>query len=287
MALPYSNQIKLIATDLDGTLLNSNGEVSENSRKIIKTILQKYPNLYFVLASGRAKPAAKSIREALNLNEYPNSPSILLNGCIVYSSDEKIMWQSYLNSKIILEHIEIMKQLPNIDFIYSSGDDAIMFNDKWKKMAEEKFQEKACVVDKEEFLEAVKKEERFVNKICYLVPNQKDVELVEKTLAEFQKKYNLESARSANIFLEYMPDNVNKGNSLKQLIKMLNIKKEEVITFGDAGNDFELLNEAGWSVAVENAVEKLRQNAKIITKSNNEDGVAKLLEKIFLTNEAN
>jgi len=79
-----------------------------------------------------------------------------------------------------------------------------------------------------------------------------------------------------------MPYQTNKGTGLTQLIKLLNISKEEVIAFGDGGNDYQLLESAGWPVAMENAHEDLKSYAKIITKSNVEDGVADLLEKIFL-----
>ncbi|ORY07810.1 hypothetical protein LY90DRAFT_440313, partial [Neocallimastix californiae] len=74
---------------------------------------------------------------------------------------------------------------------------------------------------------------------------------------------------------EFMPYQTNKGTRLTQLIKLLNISKEEVIAFGDGEN-------VGWLVAIENVHEDLKSYAKIITQSNVEDGVTDLLEKIFL-----
>jgi len=79
-----------------------------------------------------------------------------------------------------------------------------------------------------------------------------------------------------------MPPNTNKGTGLAQLIKNLGIKKEEVLAFGDGGNDLELLKNAGWPVAMENACEALKPLAKLTAKSNAEDGVADMLERIFL-----
>jgi len=79
-----------------------------------------------------------------------------------------------------------------------------------------------------------------------------------------------------------MPPNTNKGTGLAQLIKNLGIKKEEVLAFGDGGNDIELLQNAGWPVAMANACDALKSIAKLTTKSNSEDGVADMLEKIFL-----
>jgi len=79
-----------------------------------------------------------------------------------------------------------------------------------------------------------------------------------------------------------MPDQTNKGSSITQLLKILNISKEEVLAFGDANNDIALLNNVGWPVAMGNATEKLKSHAKIVTKSNAEDGLAYILENIFL-----
>jgi len=79
-----------------------------------------------------------------------------------------------------------------------------------------------------------------------------------------------------------MPPNTHKGTGLDHLIKSLNIKKDEVLAFGDGGNDVDLLKSSGWPVAMENACDELKAVAKLTTKSNVEDGVADMLEKIFL-----
>jgi len=79
-----------------------------------------------------------------------------------------------------------------------------------------------------------------------------------------------------------MPNQSNKGTGLARLLQQLNISKDEVIAFGDGSNDIEMLQTVGWPVAVENAVEELKPLAKIITKTNRENGVADILEKIFL-----
>ena len=96
------------------------------------------------------------------------------------------------------------------------------------------------------------------------------------------KEFNLEYAEYSPTVVEYMPYQINKGTVLTQFIKNLNISKDEVMAFGDGGNDIQLLQSAGWPVAMENARDVLKPYARLITKSNIEDGVADLLEKIFL-----
>lgn len=95
----------------------------------------------------------------------------------------------------------------------------------------------------------------------------------------------MEKVEYSPLIVEYMPNKTNKGAGLTQLIKRLGISKDEVIAFGDGGNDLEFLQSAGWPVAMENACDALKPFAKINAKSNDEEGVSEILEKIFLKDE--
>ncbi|ORY21482.1 hypothetical protein LY90DRAFT_463364 [Neocallimastix californiae] len=280
--LPKATDIKLIATDIDGTLLNPNGKISERTATVIKKVLEKYPNLYFVLASGRSRPATTDICKVLDIVNRPNTESILCNGCIIYDSLGNIIWQNTIPVDFIVKCHEILKDSYPKNLLYSSGDDAFMFDEEWAKVARDMYQEQTVIIDPEEYIEKVKSGESEVNKVCYLVNNPSEAEEIQSKIEHLRKKYNLEYTYSTGIFLDYMPDGTNKGSSLTQLLKILNISKEEVLAFGDGGNDVQLLQNSGWPVAMANAHKILKPHAKIITKSNAEDGVADLLEKIFL-----
>ncbi len=108
---------------------------------------------------------------------------------------------------------------------------------------------------------------------------------IKTALEDLKNEYNLECVYSAGLFLDYMPINVNKGTSLIQLIKLLNISREQVIAFGDNDNDIQMLQTAGWPVVMANANNEIKSYAKLIAKSNAEDGVADMLERIFLKKE--
>jgi len=82
-----------------------------------------------------------------------------------------------------------------------------------------------------------------------------------------------------------MPHQTNKGTGIIQLIKILNISKDEVMAFGDGDNDLEFFESVGWPVAMGNACDALKPYAQLTTKSNAEDGVADMLERIFLREE--
>lgn len=88
--------------------------------------------------------------------------------------------------------------------------------------------------------------------------------------------------RSTPFFLEFMNNEVDKGEGLKRLAETLGIKQEEVIAMGDAGNDLSMVKYAGLGVAMENGFAEVKENAQFITKSNDEDGVAYAIEKFVL-----
>ena len=97
---------------------------------------------------------------------------------------------------------------------------------------------------------------------------------------DLYEKYTV--VRSAPYFLEFLNKEANKGTGVGMLADHLGIKKEEVICVGDAGNDLHMIEYAGLGVAMENATDDVKEKAGYITKSNNEDGVAHVIEKFML-----
>ena len=283
--LPDGTKLKLIATDLDGTLLNQKGQVSERTKTVIGKILERNPDLHFVIATGRTRPATMKVRESLNIIDKPNTESLLSNGCVVYDYNGEILWQSNLPKEFVVKFEELLKPYPKCVYFYAAGDDMITFDEKFARMARERVGERAISEKKEKFVEDIKSGKREVNKLsifCYKLP---EIDIIKKELQKLKEEYNLEFSQSTSFFMEFMPPNTNKGTGLTRLIESLNINKDEVIAFGDGGNDHELLQCAGWPVAMSNACESLKPFAKLTTKTNEEDGVADLLERIFLKDE--
>ncbi|OUM68357.1 hypothetical protein PIROE2DRAFT_3955 [Piromyces sp. E2] len=168
---PEASEIKLITTDLDGTLLNSRRRISERTSIVVRRILEKYPKLHFVLASGRAKPATKLIREKLGIKDRPNTESLLCNGCLVYDSKGNIIWQNVIPKGFMLEVQKMICEnaLPEHVAIYSTGDLTVLFDEQWLNFAIEKCDEDAIVEDKEVFLRKIESGEAKVNKIGFMV----------------------------------------------------------------------------------------------------------------------
>jgi len=152
-------------------LLNSKRRISDRTSIIVRKILEKYPNIHFVLASGRAKPATKLIRERLGIKDRPNTESLLCNGCLVYDSKGSIIWQNVIPKGFMLEVHKMVCEntLPEHVVIYSTGDLTVLFDEKWLNFAIEKCDEDAIVEDKEAFLKKIESGEVKVNKIGFMI----------------------------------------------------------------------------------------------------------------------
>jgi Cof subfamily protein (haloacid dehalogenase superfamily) len=109
-------------------------------------------------------------------------------------------------------------------------------------------------------------------------------EILDRAISRLPKeayqKYTI--VKSAPHFLEIINKNGNKGEGLKALAKHLNITHEEIIAVGDAGNDIEMIEYAGLGVAMANATEEVKKVANYHTNSNNDDGIATIIEKYIM-----
>jgi len=106
---------------------------------------------------------------------------------------------------------------------------------------------------------------------------------IKKIPQEFYQKYTV--VKSAPYFLEFLHIKANKGLGVKKLAEKLNIKKEEVICIGDAGNDTHMVEYAGLGVAMGNAVQELKDIADFVTLSNEEHGVAHVIDRFIFNKE--
>lgn len=119
---------------------------------------------------------------------------------------------------------------------------------------------------------------RIVNGIIIADDRQDELNSIKAELAE-RELLSLSSSHPNNI--ELIPKGVNKATAIQEIQKELSVPKEKIISFGDGMNDLEMLQASGVSVAMGNAVDELKQEAKFITDANTEDGIANFLINYF------
>ena len=260
---------KLIVCDMDGTLLTSNHKISDHTANIIKKIEDS--GIKFMIATGRPYLDARYYRDSLKLKSY----LITSNGARAHNE---------ANKPIVVENIpkELVKRLLD----YKVGKDIhrnIYLNDDWIIEYEidglVEFHKESGYGFSIDDLNKYENEE--VAKVFFLGQNE-EIENLEKEM-EKDFKDDLSITISSPFCLEFMKKGVNKAETLKKVLKLLDIKAEEVIAFGDSMNDYEMLSLVGKPFVMGNANQRLIDalpNVEVVG-NNNEDGIGKKLIEIF------
>ena len=288
---------KLIAMDIDGTLLNSYGEVSLKNKEAIELALKK--NIEVVLTSGRMPKAILPIANEIKADKYIISG----NGATIYDvQNDKIIYNSYLTKKKVLEIIDICEKNSMFYNVYTNdviltkslSYNILFYHNENKRNPEDKKIKINIVNDiykyvkeyeKEDFLKVtICDNDEFVFKsIMNKIKNIRNVDILE--VAHMSKKiikHGSEEHEIAYYYTEITNRNVNKWTALEMLLKKLKIEKEELITIGDNVNDKEMIENAGLGIVTGNASPEMKKIANKIVSSNNENGVAEAIIKYAL-----
>ncbi len=264
---------KIIALDLDGTLTNSEKKITPKTKEALFRIQEK--GIKVVLASGRPTPGVLPLAEELRLQDY-GSYILSYNGAkIINCKTKEAVCNETLPGWIIKEVYE--EALAQDVGIITYEDDAIIAGNGIDKYIEiEAGINKLPIKEVSDFVEYVDFD---VNK-CLLTGYDEHMARVERN---FGKRFGtlLNIYRSEPFFVEVMPKGIDKAHSLDKLLKSLGYTKDELICCGDGFNDLSMIKYAGLGVAMANAQDKVKEVADFITKSNDEDGIAYVIEKFI------
>ena len=122
-----------------------------------------------------------------------------------------------------------------------------------------------------------------INKIVMSRPGEELDAVIPNIPAAYHEKYNI--YKSQDFILEVLPQHVDKGYSMRLLGERLGLDKSQIMGIGDQENDLSLVENAGFGVAMDNAIARVKDAADYITKSNDENGVAHVINKFVLNNE--
>lgn len=271
--------IKLIALDLDGTLLNDAKQISERNIRALKRCIEK--GIYIVPTTGRT---VKGIPEAV-LAISGISYAITVNGGKVEElTTHKVIHEELLSKETAIKVFEKVKDYPIMYDAYING----------RGKAEERFLNHLDLYGiKPEIQELVRKTRDKIENIFEYVQNCPDqVEKVNLFFAdmELREKVRKELASIPDIIitssmgnnLEINAKQATKGNGIKKLAEYLGLSIEQTMAFGDGENDVSMIQEAHMGVAMGNAMEVVKKVANYVTLSNEEDGVAAAIEKFVL-----
>ena len=288
---------KLVTVDLDGTLLNSYGEVTENTKEKIKKTQEK--GVEIMIASGRPIDSIKTIAEEINSKKY----FIAGNGAIIYDiQKEKIIYEKYIPRQKIIEIAKICEE-NNISYNIYTEKNIITQDLKYnvlyyyKENLKKDANKITSIIKVDSILEYVKNEPNIkCIKITVCDENQTIFKSIVRRLRAIENidvmdvshmsrkvfKQGTEDIEIGYFYTEISSTQVNKWQAIKYLLPILQIKPEEVIGIGDNINDKEMIENAGLGVCMGQSTPVIKEISDEITDSNTEEGVANVLEKIFL-----
>lgn len=269
--------VKFIASDLDGTLMSPDHlTVSERTKK---ALFDAHKNgVKIAVATGRTYSLIESVLEQIPFVDYV----IYSNGASVYDrNSKKDVYQNHISPENTAEIVDFLADLPIYYNVYIDGGIYIPYGrDEYytetslPKEFLDDFLSRATVC--RDIKQAVSERSSEIFAVYSVNKEQK------AKLNAFFSTLGLEVTSSLENELEATAMNVNKGNALKGVCDLLGIKADEVMAFGDAGNDIPMLKYAGYSFAMGNATKECKASAAYLTETNAKDGVAVMVEKYAL-----
>lgn len=257
---------QVLVLDLDGTLTNSKKEITAPTKQALLEIQKDGRTV--VLASGRPINGVAPLAKELQMDTF-GGYMLSFNGArITKCSTGEIIYNKTIPKEIIRPVWEYAKTFPGLDII--SYDDTHIFSG----ICPNKYVEIESGINSMEIVPT----DDFPNTLDFPVNKLLicgDPKILETMIEPLRKQYHglLNIYLSEPFFLEIMPKNIDKAQSLQKLLNSIRLTANEMICCGDGFNDLSMIEYAGLGVAMENAQPIIKETADFITRSNDEDGV--------------
>ncbi len=270
-----NKEIKLVAIDLDGTLLNSRHELSDRNRSALESAQQR--GIAVVFATGKTRHAAASLIKALGIN----SPGIYMQGLITYNADGSVRTRIVMERESVSRVISLGKEFGFSALAYSDNRAfALRVDEFTTKLTEFGEPQAETIADWRELLDSFD-----INKVVLYGEEDRVATMRQALEARLDGAVHVTRA-NVDGMIEVLPANASKGQAVKTLLEELGIDPSNVLALGDGENDIEMLQAVGIGAAMGNATQKLKDIADVIVPSNEEDGVAFALEEFALAGKA-
>ena len=286
---------RLAAIDLDGTMLNQYGLVTQRTKEAIKNAQES--GIEVVIASGRPTDSVKTIAQEINSNKY----FISGNGAIIYDiTNDEIIYENTLKKQKVLDIIKICEENSIYYNIYTEKEILakslqcnVLYYYKENLNKDEKNKTQINIV--ENIYNYISNRDEKVVKITICDNHQVIFNSIMRKLKEISEievlevshmsrkiiKQGTEDVPIEYFYTEISAKNVDKWNAIEFLKEKMRIEKNEIIAIGDNKNDKTMIENAGLGIAMGESTPVIKEIADVVTDTNCNDGVAKVLEKIL------
>jgi Cof subfamily protein (haloacid dehalogenase superfamily) len=266
---------RLIAVDLDDSLLGSDSKISEANKRALFSARDK--GVYVTIATGRMLDSAMPYIKELNID----IPVITYQGAFIKDTQTG---DTLVRKLVPREHaLRILEEVKKQNLHIQTYNESSYFFEQDNEFS--RFYHKMTGIKGEEvedLYQLLMNEEEPIKMIIIDEPSK-----IAQLYPYFQELYGdiLQVSISMPEYLEFTNIDATKGNALALLGDMLEVPKEEIIAIGDSYNDISMIKYAGMGIAMDNAVDDVKSHAKYITKGNDENGVAEAIERFVLKKE--
>jgi Cof subfamily protein (haloacid dehalogenase superfamily) len=242
----------MVCLDIDGTLLNSNHQISKSVKDAINKVVNK-KNIPVILVSARMPKG------------------------IILDKDKTVLDKKFINASDLEQVYKLTKNYDIHISLYKDDEWYIEEMDYWAKQESDITNIIPKISDFKELIELWKEEKKGPNKILCMANPEEIIKLKKDVKADDLNVY-----LSKPTYLEIMQSKASKTSAIQHLQMKFNVSKEEIIALGDNYNDIGMLEYVGFGVAMGNAPEGVKQCADFVTLTNDEDGVAETLKTYIL-----
>ncbi|HEY5587468.1 MAG TPA: Cof-type HAD-IIB family hydrolase [Candidatus Paceibacterota bacterium] len=269
------NKFKMICLDIDGTLLNSEHEISQKTKEVIG-IATNEKQIPVILVSARMPKGIVYLQKELNIKQ----PIICYSGALVMDEKASILSNCGIEISDVRLVYKFVKEIGVHISLYKDDEWYVEEKDKWAKQESEITNISPNIVNMNDLFNVWEKDCVGPNKILCMGEHN-EIKLLDALIKSFHSN-NLNIYPSKPTYLEIMPNSVSKTSAIELLLEKFNIKKEETIAIGDNFNDIDMIEFAGLGIAMGNSPDAVKKYADEITFTNDEDGVAEAIKKYIL-----
>ncbi len=274
---------RLVAVDIDGTLLNSDGEIPPDNIAAIQETVSR--GVQVVLFTGRRLATARRVRQQLNLH----SPMVVHNGALIaFGNGSTPLARFYLNLQTAREVLNISRSFVSLLVLHLEDEadgfmvvhPASMQNPVLRIYLSRNHQRTVTTESLNEFATSHLIQIMFAGNLSQLEDAENQLRQIP---VEFKPHITKTCYPARNFgIMDILDGNCSKGKALHFLARQMGIQRQQILAIGDNHNDLEMLDYAGTGAIVENSVSEIRNDRYYVTGSNDQAGVAQALRRLIL-----
>ncbi|MGM0904369.1 MAG: Cof-type HAD-IIB family hydrolase [Bacillota bacterium] len=269
---------RLLALNVDGTVLQPNGRIHKSTKEAIAYVQQK--GIYVTLVTSRSFPAAKKVAKALKINSF----LVTHQGAYIAEEQGKPIVQKSIPEEITYEIIRFLEGFPcQIRIVQDEFSLANKYKLNHNLLAKTVFTTGDPMFYSQQFVDSISDTLRddpiMAPKIEVYFEYEDDLEDAKEALSSIYTETNM--TKLNDFRLDILPQDVSKLNGLRSLGDHLDIALREMVVIGDGMDDIEMIESCGLGVSMGNASPEVKKSSDWVTRSNNQHGVAYMVKEHF------